>query len=220
MAPKAGEIEKLQIIEKPDYISWEEITELLHAAFKERKDQGLSYLATRQSVETTKQRVADGICLVALYDNKLVGTVTLQINKIIDQKRKWYHESSYAYSKQLAVLPEFKGKGIGKALQNARLQICFDNNVDALIFDTSHKAESLISRFLWLGAQKIDFISHSTTNYYSIVFRIPIKGKNINKLYCGFRYYLSMIRCVLLKDKNGELRLFVRTLKKIRDIVS
>lgn len=217
MKKKKGLVNEIEIIEKPNYITWEEITELLHAAFKERRVQGLNYLATHQSVEITKKRAAGATCLVALYKGKLVGTVTVQFNHSIDEKkRKWYHESSYAYSKQLAVLPEYKGFGIGKALQDARLELCYNNEMDALIFDTSCKAKSLIARFLWLGAQKVDFISHSATNYYSIVFRIQIKGKKFNSYYCSFRYHLSKVKCIILKNKYGDYRLIGKIVKKIK----
>lgn len=88
------------VIPKPDYITWEDITELLHLAFEERANQGLLYVAYTQSVETTIKRVDDGICLVALIEKKLVGTATLHINN--------KGQNNYSYLSQLAVLPNFK----------------------------------------------------------------------------------------------------------------
>lgn len=68
---------KILVIPKPDYITWEEITNLLHAAFKERLEEGLNYQACTQSTEDTKKRADGGVCLVALKEEKLVGASTL-----------------------------------------------------------------------------------------------------------------------------------------------
>lgn len=65
------------IMPKPDSISWEEITELLHLAFASHLENGLNYAACTQTEEETRQRVGDGMCMVALINGELVGTATL-----------------------------------------------------------------------------------------------------------------------------------------------
>ena len=69
----------LIIIPKPNYISYEEITELLHAAYSERKSQGLHFAAAIQTAQQTRKRIDEGVCLVALIDKKLVGTITYKV---------------------------------------------------------------------------------------------------------------------------------------------
>src|SRR5262245_54716238 len=48
----------------------------LHRAYKPLLDMGLRYLATHQSVEVTGNRINGGLCLLALIDERVVGTVT------------------------------------------------------------------------------------------------------------------------------------------------
>src|SRR5690554_4764282 len=164
---------EVKIIPKPENISWEEITELLNIAFQQRVEQGLNYLAATQGVEVTKRRVAGGICLVALINNKLVGTATLHIVKTENNRKKWFYESSYGYLSQLAVHPKYKSKGIGGKLQKERIRLCYENKVDAILGDTSVHAKDLLEWHRRMGAQKVGYLSHTTTNYYSVQFRKP-----------------------------------------------
>lgn len=55
--------------------SLEELTELLHRSYKALAEMGLRYLATHQSAQKTAQRFEMGTCLIALIDERLVGTI-------------------------------------------------------------------------------------------------------------------------------------------------
>src|SRR5690606_24311963 len=93
--------DQVQIIPKPDEISWQEITHLIHRAFAVRADQGLMYVAVNQDVETTKSRVGDGICLVAVFNGQLIGTGTLTFK----EGKKWFEGRTHGYMSQLGVDP-------------------------------------------------------------------------------------------------------------------
>ena len=68
--------QELKIIPKPDDISWMQITELLNKAYEIREREGFKFVALNQKVEETINRCSNGVCLVALVDGKLVGTIT------------------------------------------------------------------------------------------------------------------------------------------------
>ncbi len=209
----------LIIIPKPDYISWEEITELLHTAFAKRVNQGMRFRAASQDVQTTIEKVGDGICLVALLDNKLVGTITVIYRKVDSKNKKWYHNNSYCYADQLAVHPAYQKKGIAEKLRAERLKICFEKKVDACILDTSIKAKSLVKLHIDSGFQKVELLSSPHTNYYSVRFRLPIYGKEFSKLYVKLRYYYSFIKCRVLKNKYGKYTMVGKILKKGKEYV-
>lgn len=202
----------IKIMPKPNFISWEEITELLHAAFSGKAEKGLKYLAAHQDVETTKKRVGDGICLVALVDGELAGTGTVHIKKVNPAKKKWHNENSYGYLVQLAVHPDFRGLGLGQRLLEERLNICHEHKVDEVVFDTSRHAKRLLSYWKKQGFQFVDLLSHPTTNYYSINVRKPIKGKKYSTAYAAFKFYQSALWCRLQKNKYGAKRWRLRKL--------
>jgi GNAT superfamily N-acetyltransferase len=197
---------ELIIIPKPDYISWEEITALLHLAHEERAQEGLYYGAYTQTVEKTIRRVGDGVCLVALLDGKLVGTATLQIQSEKGKK--------YAYGSQLAVHPSYKRYGIGSILDKKRIELC--NQVYVLYIDTSEKAKTLINWRIKAGWQKIGFLSHKGTNYYSIKFRLPINGRKYSKFESWIRFYVSVVICKILKKENGEWTVLGKIARNIK----
>jgi len=209
-------IDEIKIIPKPDYITWEQITELLHLAFAEKKEKGMSYLATHQDAETTKKRVGDGVCLVALIDDKLVGTASFQIKTPDKFNKRWHNEKLYAYASQLAVHSDFKGMGLGNKLQSERIRLCAENNVDELLGHTSIYAKEILSWWKRQGAQYVEFISSAATNYYAIRFRIPIKGKRYNNIYVAFRYYVSYIKCIVMKNRYGKHRWVWRVIGSVK----
>lgn len=200
------DINEIKIVPKPDYVSWEEITEVIHRAFEEKKEKGMNYLGSHQDVETTIKRVGNGICLVALHNDKVVGTLALKILEPTEKGRKWYNGNKYAYSSQLAVHPEYKGIGIGKMLMEKRNEICYQEKVDELLAHTSIHAKDMLNRWKKQGAQFVELLSSEMTNYYAVRMRIPIHGKRYNKFYVMLRYYFSAIKCVLYKNKYGKIR--------------
>lgn len=208
---KADITREIKIVPKPEEVSWEEITELLHLAFKERADQEIDYLAVNQDVITTKKRAKGGICLIALHKNKLVGTALLHIRK----GRKWYEGKNYGYFSQLGIHPDYKRRGIATMFFEERMNICHEHGVDAVTFHVSSKAKSILSLHEKLGAQKVSFFSNSNNNYYSIYLRYPVKSKEINFIYRFIRYNLTRLYVMMKKNEQGELRMLPKFLKKL-----
>lgn len=193
---------------KPDGISWSAITELLHEAFAEHSRNGLVYSASTQSDEHTRKRVGNGVCLVAMYNNKLVGTATFHIqNKLI-------------HIGQVAVHPNYRKFGIGLKLQYYIFEFARRNRINALICDTSEKAVRVVKWYLKQGWQKVGVCSHKTTNFYSIVLRRQVCGKKYSKLEAKCRFYLSWIYCHIKTDEYGEMRRIAKPIYKIYKILN
>lgn len=200
---------KIEITLKPDYVSWEDITELLHLAFAEHYNNGLHYCACDQSVDVTRERAKGAICLVALGDGKLIGTGLISIK--VKGKRK------VGYFSQLGILPEAKGLGVGSSLFDRGFEICRNNHVEAVYSDTSEKAESVISFHLKNGFQKVKLLSHKTTNYYSIGFRHEITGRRYSAFEVFMRFFISSLYCHCLWNADGSLTLLGKILKSIKN---
>lgn len=203
----------VKIIPKPDIISWHDITELLKLAYSEKAERGLNYLASQQDEETTRKRVGNGVCLVALADKKLVGTVTLKIYNPQGKNKKWYIGKKYATRHQLAVHPDYKGFGIGAKLREKTVTICYERNIDELLCTTSVYAKKVQKSWKRRGGQFVELKSFVNTNYYSVKIRLTINGKKFNVLYVAIRYNWSAMKCVILKNKNGQKRIIWKKLR-------
>ncbi|WP_297674449.1 GNAT family N-acetyltransferase [uncultured Bacteroides sp.] len=198
----------LKVIPKPDEISWESITKLLHEAFTEHVEQGLHYSACDQTAEITRKRCENGICLIALFNGVLVGTGTVSFFKKEGEK--------YASLSQMAVLPEYKKFGFGSKIRDEIIKICFENGIEAIYCNTSEKAIKIVNWYVNAGWQKVGMCSYRETNYYSVIFRYPIMGHKYTRFNVVFRYNLSKIICKLIWLEDGTLSYCGRFLKRIK----
>lgn len=209
-------IDNLIIIPKPNYISWEDITTLLHLGYAERAEEGLQYSATDQSVQKTIERVDNGICLVALLNGELVATESYKLVEKKNLKRKrWFYDNNYYYLHSLSVHPNFKKKGIGLKIRNVIRDEAIKNNISSLISDTSEHAGWLIDWYSRLGHKKVGYVSHFGTNYYSVIMRTPIHGREIPNSYRKLRLFLSYLSCRITTKRDGELRVIGKMAKKL-----
>ena len=68
----------LKIMPKPDYVSWEDVSELLQKANKVNEKKGFSMSDLNLPPDSLKQQIeGEGFCVVALVDDKLVGVSAL-----------------------------------------------------------------------------------------------------------------------------------------------
>ncbi len=201
----------LQIIPNPDYISWESITDLLHEAYAERKEEGLNFSAVNQPVRVTISRVGDGDCLVALLEEKLVGTVSFRmVDSRNDKHRKWYCDDLYCEFFQVAVHPEYKKHGIATRLMEKLDEIADQSGAGSYISSTAADAIWLGKWYQKLGNQKVGYCSYNSTNYYSVIRRKPLHGKKINPIYRVARYNIEKAIVHMTFKKTGEMKFLGR----------
>lgn len=148
--------------------SLEELTRLLHAAYKRLGDMGLRFVATYQTVEQTRSRIESGECFVALVNDTIVGTITLYTEPY-DSSSTWYQRQEVARFGQFGVEPEWQGQGIG----NRMIQVIMDRarqlGMKELALDTSEKATHLIEYYQRNGWREVEQIQWDVTNYRSVV---------------------------------------------------
>lgn len=96
--------------------SIEELTDIIHAAFKKDPGQPYTNPSATQTPETTFKHIRKGRCSVVVLDGRLIG---LGIVYPPPRKRTscslWYPMYG-AHLRKLAIHPDFQGKGIGTRL--------------------------------------------------------------------------------------------------------
>ena len=75
-----------------------------------------------------------------------------------------------------------------------------------MVVDTSSSLKRLNKFYDSYGFKKIDYISWPTTNYYTVIRRLNLNGKNYNFIYRNLKYYWSKIKTLIMIDINGEKR--------------
>ena len=109
---------EIKVLSKPEWVSWDDIHELLIAAHKKNIEKGMSMRIPQMSPEELKTKLGeDGRCYVALANDKLVGTTSVRFY----QGRSWYDKGQLvAHSMLSAILPKYQGIGITEDLNELR----------------------------------------------------------------------------------------------------
>lgn len=209
----------IKIIEKNTEISWDEITDVIHDAYKEREKQNLHFAATRSTPAENAQKILDGKCFLAMDNNEIAGLVFLRCPKWPyltrkNGKQKWYCDKKYGMVINLAVKEKYKRHGISKKLLQKLIDECKDLKLDSVIIDTSSKLKWLNQFYASFGFKKVDYISWNTTNYYTIVRRLNLNGKEYNNCYRVIRYLLSKFYTVVTLNKYGQKRIKIENKDK------
>lgn len=163
-----GDAQKIIVRPLEEGDSLEEMTDVLHAAYRPLAERGMRYLATHQDVGITAERVAKGRCFVGMLGGRMIATVTL-VGPQKASEQEWYNRPGVAHFQQFGVLPEFQGHGVGRMLMDVVEQEALAMGACELALDTSEHAHDLIALYRRRGYRHVDTQNWDVTNYRSVV---------------------------------------------------
>jgi len=150
--------------------SLEELTSMLHRAYKPLADQGMNYTASDQTVDVTRERTQLGVCFVACSnDDQIIGCVCCH-KTLQGVSKTWYRRASVWVIEMLAVEPDWQGKGVGSALLSRAEAWACEQGADETALDSAAKAKELIDFYLSRGYSEVDFTRWQGKNYESLIF--------------------------------------------------
>ncbi|MCC6402942.1 MAG: GNAT family N-acetyltransferase [Fimbriimonadaceae bacterium] len=153
--------------------SFEELTHLLHTAYAELAEMGLSFTACVQCVETTRHRAAKGVCFLAFEKSTMIGTANL-VTVFEDHDPREYREAGVAVLGQFGVAPSYRGRGVGRQL----LQVCCDTALyqgfRRLLLDTAEPAEHLVRYYTKHWFRVVGTHQWLDKNYRSVIMAMPL----------------------------------------------
>ncbi|MCB0712828.1 MAG: GNAT family N-acetyltransferase [Ignavibacteriae bacterium] len=168
-------VEQITIRPIQDDDSMEELTTLLHRAYKRLGDMGLRYFATHQTVEQTRRRVEQGECFVAVQDGKLIGTIALYTVPGKESPETYRREDTGWFG-QFGINPEAQENGLGNRMLRFIEEHAIDRGLRFLALDTSEKATHLIEWYQRHGYQIVEETEWNVTNYRSVVMSKELKS--------------------------------------------
>ncbi len=148
--------------------SLEELTALLHRAYKYLADLGLKFLATHQDVETTRHRAQAGDCFVAVREGRLIGTITFY-RPGAHSKCPYYCLPEVCHVGQLAVDPALQKLGLANRLMDHVEAHGRDLGYSEIALDTAEPARHLIEWYNRRGYRVVAHQQWDVTNYRSVV---------------------------------------------------
>ena len=192
--------------------SYEDVVGLIHLSFDERLSQGLHFTCSSMSVDQFREKMSDGLVIVAYekVSHQLLGTASTHLYKDKDGHL-------YGYNEYLAVHPSVKHCGIGTLLLNKRLSIMRERGAEYVISDTAVGAKSSVKWHLKNGFVIYGYRSYSSTNYYSYLFRRQLVGRSKwdSRFYRDYHFLVSFLKTRIRYTRMGKERRFWAFLHKI-----
>ena len=180
--------EKIQIIEKPDWVSWDEIHEVLWAAHSKNRENGIIMAFPSLAGDEIREKIGnEGKMFVAMDGDKVIGTVGL----IKGNAKRWYTNGNYGHLCFAAVLPGYEGEGIYRSLNEKRELYAKENNCSVLIGDTNERNTKMIEIKKKEGYRLICY--KVCKDHFNVVMAKWLQPCPFSPWYILFRFYFSMI---------------------------
>lgn len=162
--------------------SMAELTTLLHRAYAKQVEMGLRPLAGRQDETTTRQRVANGECYVAVHtvpraqgrqQQRLVGAILF--HEVEEAKGPpWFQRPDVASFSQFAVDPEYQGMGIGQMLLSVVEERARETGAAHLALSMAEPDQDLMKFYVKRGYAFVEHWQWPYTNYRSAILSKPL----------------------------------------------
>lgn len=178
-------MEEIKVMPKPDWISWDEIHELLYIAHEKNRNNGFTMNTAMISGAELEKKVGKGRCFVALEGKKLVGTTSVGIN----EGNKWFDKGIIvAHGMLSGILPAYQGCGIMEDLHALRDKYLEELGVDAIWGGTAEDNKIMRKIVARKGFVNVDYLTSHSANYYSVIFVKWLKKSPYPLWYCNFRF--------------------------------
>lgn len=175
---------EIQIMEKPDWVSWDDIHNVVWKAHENNRKKGIMMAYPSLSSEKIKNIVGKGKLFVAINDDKVVGTLAL-IKKTL---KKWYCNGDCGYLCFGAVLPEFSGKGIYRSLYQLAEFTAKQMKLSVLTRDTNEHNARMLRITKQEGYCFVDY--RVCKDHYNIVRAKWLNGCPYSEAYCKYQFLL------------------------------
>ena len=157
--------------------SLDALTQMLHRAFHDLARQGMACQCAHQGVETTRERIARGECLVAVTGGEIIGTLTLE-HPDRASAIACYRDPGTASVHQLAVDPGRQGEGVGRSLVASASAWARARRFARLALDTP---EGALRQIAWYSDRGFDVIEHARVpgrGYGSVVLAMSLARRS------------------------------------------
>lgn len=196
----------IQIIEKPDWVSWDDIHDVLWNAHEQNRKKGIFMSYPSLFGEEIRKKIGDnGKMFLAIEGNKVVGTLAL----IVKSGKRWYNYGRYGYLCFGAVLPEYSGKGIYRSLYQLVETTAKQMELSVLTRDTNEKNARMLKITKQEGYHFVEFKAYK--DHFNIVRAKWLEKCPYSLWYIKIRYLISVLKTKLrykMDPQKGKTRRF------------
>lgn len=179
----------IQISEKPDWVTWDDIHDVLWRAHDKNRQNGITMrYPSLPGSEIRKRIEGKGKMLVAFEGNIIVGTAAI----VFKEQNMWCGKGLYAYCCFDSVVPEKQGKGIYRLLCVQREKEAQLNGVSRMLLDTNEINQREIEVVLKNGFKKVSY--RLWNDHYNIIFVKWLDGCPYSDFRCRMQFSLQKLK--------------------------
>lgn len=195
-------MDEIRVMVKPDWVSWDDIHELLLAAHKKNIEKGIVMNSVTRNGEGIKRYIGEnGRCFVALCGDKLIGTTSV---KIMVGKR-WYDKGlTVAKGTMSAILKKYQGLGLLEEMNELRDQYVAEKGCQMLAGDTAEDNTLVRKLVVKKGFKEVRFFPAENQDHFSVYFVKWLEGCPFTDNYIRRRFLLSK-KLTKLQYKSGKV---------------
>lgn len=195
---------EINIIKKPDNISYKDIRELLHQAHQDNFARGIVLKTTQYSSVEMEERIRtkDGITFVAMDGDILTGTASCWPAEI----KKWYHQGLVMKWMLIGVLPDYQGRHIASQLLKAVEEEARNRGINVIYFDTAEKNYQMRKVGGKSGFLAVDLFA-PRSNHYSVAMLKWMDSCPFSREEVKRKYWKSVLK-TKIKYKPGKIPRF------------
>ncbi len=190
--------EAIQIIEKPDWVSWEDIHNVIWLSHKTNRERGINMIHAAFSGKEIEDYLAPtGKMYLAIQGSRVIGVIASKEKKA----KFWFGTGVFVYCCFAAVLPEFRGKGVYGALMKQQERIASLKGIDKVLLNTHPNNTRVIAAALKNGYKKVSYTEGNDCPWVYLVKWVngaPYPDYVFNAMY-GSMKTLRMTRKRMLK---------------------
>ena len=156
---------EIQFMEKPDWLSWQEVCDCIKAANIVNDKKGFHMLFSDITPEEIEEKLKNGKCFVALCENKVVGTTSFFIREL----KQWYRHGKVVYHCYDGVLPDYRGTDVYIELRKLKYKYVEETGIKVYQFHTAEQNKTVIKINQKRGSKMVVFKPTAKgANYYSV----------------------------------------------------
>lgn len=210
-------MEGIKVMPKPEWVSWDDIRELLLAAHKKNIEKGMTMNTATMSGEDLKKHLGEeGRCFVAFCGDQLVGTTSVRISV----GKQWYDNGKIVSKGALsAILPKYQGMGILEEMNELRDVYIAEKGVQVMEGDTPEENKTVRKFVAKNGFKEVRYFPASHQNHFSVYFVKWLDGCPFSDKYIK-RYFNISVILTKIQFKPGKVersRMLSSICKKIRN---
>lgn len=194
----------VQIIEKNDTVSYEQIHELLYEAHSVNRKKGFHVCTAEKTGEELQESIGpEGKCFLAVDGDQVVGVTA--VNTV--QRNRWYAYCPIACQILVGVLPEYQGKHISSALHERLVAYVKEKGLPGIESQVAYNNQTIRKACKKWGFRYVGFDVYKENDHYTVIMYKWINGRRPSSLICWIHYYYQKF-LTIVRYKPGKILRF------------